>query len=175
MAKKLSKKNGELQALLENKENIIAYDGFEPSGKIHIAQGLLRSINVNKLTKAGVKFIFFIADWHAAANNKFGGNLEVIQKVGQYFIEVWKACNMDLTNVEFIWASEFVKDPKYWETVLKISMATSLNRVIRCTQIMGRKESDTLQSSQILYPLMQCADIFYLKADICQLGLINEK
>jgi tyrosyl-tRNA synthetase len=165
----------QLKWLLENKDQIIAYDGFEPSGKIHIAQGLLRAINVNKLTKAGIKFIFFVADWHAAANNKFGGNLEVIQKVGQYFIEVWKACNMDLSNVEFIWASEIVKDPKYWETVLKISMATTLNRVIRCTQIMGRSESDALQSSQILYPLMQCADIFYLKADICQLGLDQRK
>jgi tyrosyl-tRNA synthetase len=40
---------------------------------------------------------------------------------------------------------------------------------------MGRSESDSLQSSQILYPLMQCADIFYLKAEICQLGLDQRK
>lgn len=165
----------QLKNLLEKKPEIIAYDGFEPSGKIHIAQGLLRAINVNKLTKAGMKFIFFVADWHAAANNKFGGNLDVIKKVGAYFIEVWKACNMDLKNVQFIWASDIVKDPKYWELVLKISMATSLKRVIRCTQIMGRSESDSLQSSQILHPLMQCADIFYLKADVCQLGLDQRK
>ena len=44
----------------ENNSEIIAYDGFEPSGNIHIAQGLLRSINVNKLTKCGIKFIFLI-------------------------------------------------------------------------------------------------------------------
>ncbi len=37
----------DLKKLLESKENPIAYDGFEPSGHIHIAQGLLRSINVN--------------------------------------------------------------------------------------------------------------------------------
>ena len=61
---------------VENNEEISAYDGFEPSGNIHIAQGLLRAINVNKLTKAGIKFKFLIADWHAAANQKFGGNLE---------------------------------------------------------------------------------------------------
>jgi tyrosyl-tRNA synthetase len=36
---------------------------------------------------------------------------------------------------------------------------------------MGRDESDTLTASQILYPLMQAADIFYLNVDICQLGL----
>ena len=177
MAEEIIEEPGQLKWLLENREpgTIIAYDGFEPSGKIHIAQGLLRAINVNKLTKAGIKFIFFVADWHAAANNKFNGDLKVIRKVGEYFIEVWKACEMDLDNVEFVWASEIVKDPKYWESVLQISMNSSLNRVLRCTQIMGRSESDALQSSQILYPLMQAADIFYLKADICQLGLDQRK
>ena len=54
-------------------------------------------------------------------------------------------------------------------------MNSSLNRVKRCTQIMGRKETDSLQASQILYPLMQAADIFYLKTNICQLGLDQRK
>ena len=56
---------------------------------------------------------------------------------------------MDLENIEFIYASELVKDPKYWELVLKISMITSLNRVLRCTQIMGRNSKEVQQSSQI--------------------------
>ena len=36
--------------------------------------------------------------------------------------------------------------------------------------MMGRNEGDDLAASQIFYPVMQCADIFFLKADICQLG-----
>ncbi|TFG16210.1 MAG: tyrosine--tRNA ligase [Promethearchaeota archaeon] len=169
----------ELKQLLQQKsekgENIYAYDGFEPSGNIHIAQGLLRAINVNKITKAGVRFKFLVADWHAAANHKFGGDLDVIKRVGDYFIAVWKACNMDLTKVEFIYASDLVKNSDYWELVLKIAINSTLNRVKRCTQIMGREDSDALTASQILYPLMQCADIFYLPADICQLGLDQRK
>ncbi|MHA2087959.1 MAG: tyrosine--tRNA ligase [Promethearchaeota archaeon] len=160
-----------IQWKIKNNEEIYAYDGFEPSGNIHIAQGLLRAINVNKITKAGVRFKFLVADWHAAANKKFGGNLEVIKKVGDFFIELWKVCGMDLTKVEFLYASDLVKEPQYWELVLKIGIETTLNRILRCTQIMGRKESDKLYASQILYPLMQTADIFYLPADICQLGL----
>lgn len=160
-----------LQWKLDHDKEIIAYDGFEPSGNIHIAQGLLRAINVNKLTKAGVKFKFLIADWHAAANQKFGGDLKVIKKVGDFFIEVWKVCDMNLDQVEFIYASDLVKNSDYWELVLTIAINNTLNRVIRCTQIMGRDESETLAASQILYPLMQAADIFYLNADICQLGL----
>ena len=44
----------ELKHLLQTKEHPVAYDGFEPSGTdIHIAQGILRSININKMAKAG--------------------------------------------------------------------------------------------------------------------------
>ncbi|MFX0032306.1 MAG: tyrosine--tRNA ligase [Candidatus Hermodarchaeota archaeon] len=164
-----------VQWKIDHKQKIYAYDGFEPSGNIHIAQGLLRAINVNKITKAGVRFKFLVADWHAAANHKFGGDLEVIRKVGDFFIEVWKACRMDLSKVEFIYASDIVKEPAYWELLLKISINSTLKRVKRCTQIMGREESEKLTASQILYPLMQTADIFYLPADICQLGLDQRK
>jgi tyrosyl-tRNA synthetase len=166
----------ELKKLFETKPHPIAYDGFEPSGRMHIAQGLLRAITVNKLTSLGVKFKFYVADWFALLNNKYGGDLKKIKIVGEYFIEVWKACGMDLDNVEFIWASDFIKKhPDYWETVLKLSMNASINRVLRCGQIMGREESTNNPSAQILYPLMQAADIYHLNVDIAQLGMDQRK
>ena len=165
----------DLKKLLSEKKSIIAYDGFEPSGNIHIAQGLLRAININKMTKAGVKFKMFVADWHAAANNKFGGDLEKIRTAGKYFIEVWKACGLKDENIEFIWASDLVKDPKYWEIVLNVARVNTVQTITRCSQIMGRSESEALSAAQILYPCMQCADIFYLKADIAQLGMDQRK
>lgn len=166
----------ELRELLNTKKNPIAYDGFEPSGtNIHIAQGLLRAININKMTKAGCLFKMFVADWHAWANNKMGGDLEKIKKVGKYLIEVWRACDMDLKKVEFVWASELMKDTEYLKLVMQVARHSTVNRIVRCAQIMGRKESEALQASQILYPCMQAADIFYLKADICQLGMDQRK
>ncbi len=165
----------ELTELLKEKRSFVAYDGFEPSGRIHIAQAVLRAINVNRMTKAGAQFTMFVADWHAWANNKLGGDLEKIQTTGKYFIEVWKASGMDLKNVKFVWASDLVKDDAYWKLVMKVATATTLKRVLRTTQIMGRSENDSLQASQILYPCMQAADIFYLKADVCQLGMDQRK
>jgi tyrosyl-tRNA synthetase len=165
----------ELKELLKEKKTFIAYDGFEPSGRIHIAQAVLRAINVNRMIKAGAQFKMFVADWHAWANKKLGGDLGKIQTTGKYFIEVWKASGMDLKHVEFVWASELVKDEAYWQMVMKVATATTLKRVLRTTQIMGRSENDTLQASQILYPCMQTADIFYLKADVCQLGMDQRK
>ena len=35
----------ELQKLFSGKEHPIVYDGFEPSGRMHIAQGVLRCVS----------------------------------------------------------------------------------------------------------------------------------
>ncbi len=165
----------ELIELLKNKKKPVAYDGFEPSGKIHIAQGILRAINVNKLTKAGIHFKFWVADWFALMNNKMGGDLEKIKNVGKYFIEVWKASGMDMKNVEFLWASDVMHDADYWLKVINIGRINSVARITRCSQIMGRSEKDSLSAAQIFYPCMQCADIFHLEADITQLGMDQRK
>ncbi len=165
----------DLRELLRTKSHPIAYDGFEPSGRVHIAQGILRSININKMTKAGCRFKMLVADWHGWANNKMGGVLEDIQLVGKYLMEVWKACGMRMKNVEFVWASDLVKDDEYWKKVMQVARNSTVKRILRCGQIMGRKEGEVLQASQILYPCMQAADIFQLKADICQLGMDQRK
>jgi tyrosyl-tRNA synthetase len=165
----------ELRQLLETKKNPVAYDGFEPSGKIHIAQGILRSINTNKMTKAGCRFKFWVADWFAWMNNKMGGDLEKIRITGEYFIEVWKSCGMDMDNVEFLWSKDVMKDDEYWKKVVNIGRHSTVKRIVRCSQIMGRKEDEALSAAQIFYPCMQCADIFHLEADIAQLGMDQRK
>jgi tyrosyl-tRNA synthetase len=221
-----------LERLLTHKEHVVAYDGFEPSGRMHIAQGLLRAHNVNKFIKAGVKFKFWVADWFALMNLKMGGSLEKIQKAGELMIETWKACGMDVEAkdelgqpmIEFIWSSEEInkRSDEYWKLVLDIGTKFNLPRIKRCTQIMGRKEDDAmyhkliklnndidtlflvdseeeitslkraikdtmgelldrntdkedLAASQIFYPVMQCADIFFLGVDICSLGIDQKK
>jgi tyrosyl-tRNA synthetase len=116
-----------------------------------------------------------VADWHAWLNNKFGGDLEKIQLAGEYFVEVWKACGMNLEKVEFVQCSDFVEDSDYWKKVVEISRHTTVQRMVRCSQIMGRKESDVQHVSMLLYPAMQAADIFQLGVDICQLGMDQRK
>ena len=58
---------------------------------MHIAQGVMKALNVNKLTKSGVHFKFWVADWFAQLNNKMGGDLKKIQVVGKYLVEIWRA------------------------------------------------------------------------------------
>ena len=165
----------ELGELLKKKKHFVAYDGFEPSGQMHIAQGILRSINVNKMIQAGATFKMLVADWHAQANNKMHGDLEKIQTVGKYLIEVWRAAGMKLDKVEFVWANELVNSREYWQTVMQVARNSTVNRIIRTGEIMGRTDAEVRQVSQLLYPCMQAADIFHLKADVCQLGMDQRK
>jgi len=125
--------DSELRNLLEKKPNPICYDGFEPSGRMHIAQGILKAINVNKCTKAGCTFIFWVADWFALLNNKMGGDLKKIRLVGEYMIEVWKACGMDMNNVKFIWSSDEINahSNEYWMRVMDIARRFKLPRIKR--------------------------------------------
>lgn len=137
-----------------------------------------------------VLLLFRVADWFAQLNNKMGGDLNKIQTVGkvclawtccwntsvdpacvttraimQYMIEIWKAAGMDMARVEFLNASEEInkKPNEYWTLVMDIARQNTLARITKCCQIMGRSESDNLSASQIFYPCMQCADIFFLK------------
>lgn len=161
----------ELRQLLETKKHPVAYDGFEPSGLAAIHFGLLRSLNLKDLLKAGIKFKLLLADWHAWINNKMGGDLEKIRKVGEYFVEVWRAAGVDIDKVEVVWASDIVGDKDYWQRVLLIAKNTTVARATRCLTIMGRKEGELNEVAQYFYPMMQTADIFHLEVDICQLGL----
>ena len=168
----------ELRYLLAHKPTPpVCYDGFEPSGRMHIAQGVQKAIHVNRLTAAGCVFKFWVADWFAQLNHKLGGDMKKIRTVGRYFIEVWRACGMRMDRVEFLWASEEInkRPEEYWTLVMDIARRNSLARVVRCSQIMGRTEQDELSAAQIFYPCMQCADIFFLRADICQLGMDQRK
>jgi tyrosyl-tRNA synthetase len=60
-----------------------------------------------------------------------GGDLKKIQTVGRYMIEVWRAAGMDMTNVEFIWASQAINAAPndYWLRVMDIARKFNVTRV----------------------------------------------
>ena len=111
-------------------------------------------------------------------NDKMGGDLDKIKVVGQYLIEVWSAAGMDMSDgkVVFKWASDEITSnaSTYWPKMLDIARRFNVTRIKKCCQIMGRLEGN-LTAAQVLYPLMQCTDVFFLKADVCQLGVDQRK
>lgn len=130
----------ELRNIFETNDAPLAYQGFEPSGLAHLGTGLVTVMKAVDMINAGVKFILFLADWHAWINEKMGGDLELIRKSGEYLKEVWGSLGVDEKKVEYIWASELSDDLSYWEKVIKITKGTTIARMTRCLTIMGRKE-----------------------------------
>ena len=162
---------GELRTLLETNNHPPAYDGFEPSGLSENPFGVLRPILVEDLLKAGVHVKLWIADWFAWVNNKMGGDLEAIQQVGKYFVEVWRDAGVEMSKVEILFTSDAAKNAEYWKRVIVVSQNSTLARTHRALTIMGRTMKDLVQTAQLFYPMMQVADIFWLDVDICQLGM----
>ncbi|NVM54467.1 MAG: tyrosine--tRNA ligase [Candidatus Helarchaeota archaeon] len=161
----------DLRNLLETKEHPIAYNGFEPSGMMHLGTGLISGLKMMDFIKAGVHYKVLLADWHAFLNKKLDGDMKKIKQAAEYFKKGWAA--LGVKGVEYIYASDLIENPDYWEILMKISTKTKFKRIRRCLPIMGRlvDKYDGLAIAFFLYPLMQCADIFKLKVDITQLGL----
>lgn len=55
-------KDEDLIKKLESGEFLYAYDGFEPSGRMHIAQGVMKAINVNRYNFIFIKVNKYITE-----------------------------------------------------------------------------------------------------------------
>lgn len=147
------------------------YIGFEPSGIPHLGTAIIWKEKINDLVAAGVHMVVLLADWHARINDKLGGDMRLIRLSG----EMLKGCltAMGLSReVEFVWASDVVKDESYWETLLNVAKNANLSRLRRSLPIMGRTEDDADSDfSKYIYPLMQVTDIIYMGLDIAVGGM----
>ncbi len=137
----------------------------------HLPFGIFRPMLIEDLLKVGIRFKLYLADYFAWINNKLGGDLEKIRKCGEYFIEVWRAAGINTKKVEFVWSSDLANSREYWKKVILVAKNVTVLRANRALTIMGRKAGEMKEVAQYFYPAMQVADIFELKADICQLGL----
>lgn len=164
-----------LRELLETNSNPIAYNGFEPSGKVHLGTGLICSYKMKDFIEAGIKFKVYLATWHAWINDKLGGDRELIRKAALHFKHSWIALGVPEDKIEFIWPNKLYDDLDYWEIVVKVAKEMTLSRGIRTLEIAGRKESEGLKLASLLYTPMQVADIFHLGVQIPQLGMDQRK
>ena len=161
----------ELRALLVSKEHPTAYIGFEPSGLVHLGWALVAA-KIRDLCDAGFEVTIFWADWHASINDKLGGGLDNIRACARYMEDCFIALGVPADKVKFRYASELVSDPKYWETVINIGKSSTMARIRKSMTIMGRSEDESeMDSSKVMYPLMQAADIFSMGIDLAYAGI----
>ncbi|HIP90169.1 MAG TPA: tyrosine--tRNA ligase [Candidatus Nanopusillus sp.] len=168
-----------LKDIFERGIELKHYIGFEISGFVHLGTGIFSGAKIRDFQEAGIKTEVFMADWHAWINNKLGGNMDIIRKVAKgYFSHAIaksiEAVGGDPTITEFILASDIYNND-YWAEVIKIGKETTLSRVLRSITIMGRRESESIPSAWLVYPLMQAADIVFQNINIAHAGIDQRK
>lgn len=160
-----------LAASLHAGEKRSGYIGFEPSGRVHLGWKVTAD-KIADFVQAGLGMKVLLADWHAQINDKLGGDLEKIRACGEYMKHCFAALGVPTDKVEFVYANDYVDDPEYWSTVVQVLKHTTLARMRRAMDIMGRSADEAEKDmSKFLYPAMQVADIFHMRLDLAYGGL----
>ncbi len=162
----------ELLNILEEKKSPVVYHGFEPSSKsIHI--GYLIGIQKHMdFIDAKLKLIILLANLHAWLNEK--GSWEEIEEMTEKYKKNFLACGLSKNKVKFVLGTDFQLKKEYWMDVMKLSLKIRLLRAKRSMTMIGRKEKDP-HIAQMLYPLMQVADMKHLSIDIAFGDLAQRK
>ena len=148
-----------------------AYIGFEPSGTAHVGW-MVCAKTVQEMVAAGFDVTILLADWHAYINDKLGGDLKAIRRCADYMVDVFESLGIGRDTVTYRFAEEFAADKDYWELVIRVAKSTTLARIRRAMDILGRSEDEADKDvSKFLYPAMQVADIFHLGVDLAYGGL----
>jgi tyrosyl-tRNA synthetase len=158
----------DLRTLLAQPQKKV-YAGYEPSGEIHLGH----LVTINKLVDlqaAGFEVIVLLADLHAFLNRK--GTMEKVRKLADYNKRCFEG--LGLKNVKYVLGSDLQLNRDYELLVLQLSQQITLNRATRSMDEVGRQmEHPTV--SQMIYPIMQMADIAMLGADAAVGGIDQRK
>ena len=159
----------ELEELLSKSRKPTAYCGYEPSGEIHLGH-LVTVSKLIDLENAGFNVKVLLADWHAFLNRK--GSWEFIHRTAKNWESAFK--KLGLKKTECVLGSRFQRSSDYIDDVLTLSLNTTIKRGMRSMQEVAR-DLEHAHISQVIYPLMQIADIKHLNVDVAQSGIEQRK
>ena len=79
-------------------------------------------------------------------------------------------------DISFLLGSDlYHNNDLYWQTVVEVSQKTSLSRIVRSLDIMGRKKEEGVEFAKLIYPPMQVSDIFAQDLTIAHAGTDQRK
>ncbi|MFH1503248.1 MAG: tyrosine--tRNA ligase [Candidatus Diapherotrites archaeon] len=149
------------------KEGVV-YCGYECSGEIHLGH-LVTILKLLDLQKAGIKVKVLLADWHTWLNKK--GDWDFVNKQLIQWEKGFKSVGL---KAEIVRGTSYQKKPDYFEDILKLSLSITVNRGVRAMQQVAR-DIENAKISQIIYPLMQVADVKHLKTNFVVSGSDQRK
>lgn len=170
-----------LRELIESNKSPTAYVGYEPSGKIHMGHVL----TINKLLdlqNAGFKIVVLLADLHAYLNEK--GELEEIRGMAKENKEVFVAMGLDPDKTTFVLGGSdeydlsnkdgFQMTPEYQMLSHRLMSHITEKRAIRSMKMIAR-DPENMKTSNVIYPILQVADMIELDIDVAVGGMDQRK
>ena len=170
-----------LMELVESNKSLTAYVGYEPSGKIHMGHVL----TVNKLLdlqNAGFKITVLLADLHAYLNEK--GELEEIREMAKENKEVFVAMGLDPNKTTFVLGGSdgydfsnkdgFQMTSEYQMLSHRLMSHITEKRAIRSMKMIAR-HPENMKTSNVIYPILQVADMIELEIDVAVGGMDQRK
>ena len=157
-----------LKKLLQEKKKLRVYCGYEPSGPMHLGH-FVTITKLMELEKANGEIVILLADIHALLNRK--GSEKEIKKEVENWKKTIKAIGI---KAEVVLGSDFQFKKEYQLDVMKLAQNSTINRGVRSMQEIAR-DFQNATISQLWYPLMQIADIKYLKIDVALGGVEQRK
>lgn len=158
----------ELRSLI-SKPTKRVYAGYEPSGEIHLGH----LVTINKLVDlqtAGFEVTVLLADLHAFLNRK--GSMEQVGELADYNRRCFDG--LGLKNIRYVLGSDLQLNRDYDLLVLQLSQQITLSRATRSMDEVGRQMNHPTVS-QMIYPIMQMADIAMLGVDAAVGGIDQRK
>lgn len=146
----------------------VVYCGYETSGEIHLGH-LVTILKLLDLQKAGIKIKILLADWHTWLNQK--GDWKFVNEQMKQWESGFKSVGL---KAEIVKGTSYEMKPDYFEDILKLALKITVNRGVRSMQQVAR-DIENAKISQIIYPLMQIADVKYLKTNFVVAGTDQRK
>ncbi len=146
----------------------VVYCGYECSGEIHLGH-LVTILKLLDLQKAGIKVKILLADWHTWLNKK--GDWDFVNSQLKQWEKGFKAIGL---RAEIVRGTSYQRKSDYFEDILKLALHVTVNRGVRSMQKVAR-DIENAKISQIIYPLMQVADVKYLKTNFVVAGSDQRK
>ena len=146
----------------------VVYCGYEVSGEIHLGH-LVTILKLLDLQKAGIKVKVLLADWHTWLNKK--GDWKFVNDQLKQWERGFRSVGL---KAEIVKGTSYQMKPDYFEDILKLALGITVNRGVRSMQQVAR-DIENAKISQIIYPLMQVADVKYLKTNFVVAGTDQRK
>ena len=146
----------------------VVYCGYETSGEIHLGH-FVTIIKLLDLQKAGIKVKILLADWHTWLNKK--GDWNFVNKQMKQWEKGFKSIGL---KAEIVRGTSYQKKSNYFEDILKLALNITVNRGVRAMQQVAR-DIENAKISQIIYPLLQVADVKFLKTNFVVAGIDQRK